>query len=86
MFIFPVYRRLLGGHSVYGAVFGLILTMMFWFYLAAKFIIRAEINAYREGRHRHRSLQQRASNVVLAVEANHLGSRICGESQLLEQK
>jgi len=47
----PLYLRFFGGYNLYGAVFGLILTMMFWFYLAAQIIIiGAEINAYLEGR------------------------------------
>jgi len=49
--ISPIYLRFFGGYNLYGAVFGLILTMMFWFYIAAQIIIiGAEINAYLEGR------------------------------------
>ncbi len=49
--IFPIYLTFFDTYSLYGAVFGFILTMMLWFYLASQIIvIGAEINAFREGR------------------------------------
>ncbi len=48
---FPIYLRYFDSYSIYGAVFGLILAMMLWFYLAAQtIVIGAEINAFFEGR------------------------------------
>lgn len=48
---FPLYIKITGGYSIYGAIFAFALLILFWLYLMGQiFVIGAEIAAYRANR------------------------------------